>query len=197
MANDSEIPSSGLLTTEASAVASPLYMVTTSARVHPVVTDLEPWIVAGIGKIVALWAHEEWLLTGIAARYMGYDRKVSRARLSGRADAAIGELLCGFALAQQVAPEILARVISQTLELAELRNAVAHGVWLQDQNTGQVTLQRVSGAWEIHGMAAGDKSALTESLAVSPELFEAQAAKLTTCIADTERLRLEVEALGR
>jgi hypothetical protein len=117
--------------------------------------------------------------------------------LSGRADAAIGELLCGFALAQQVAPEILARVISQTLELAELRNAVAHGVWLQDQNTGQVTLQRVSGAWEIHGMAAGDKSALTESLAVSPELFEAQAAKLTTCIADTERLRLEVEALGR
>jgi hypothetical protein len=195
MSNDSEIPPTGSGSADASAVASPLYIVATSARVHPVVTDLEPWILAGIGKITALWAYEEWLLTGIAARYMGYDRKVSRERLSGRADAAIGELLCGLALSKQTAPDILALVITQTLELAELRNAVAHGVWLQDQDTGKVSLQRVSGAWEIHGKAAGNKSALPESLAVSPELFERQAAKIVACIDDTQRLRLELEAL--
>jgi hypothetical protein len=195
MANDSETLSNGFRSAEVSSIGLPLHIVATSARVHPVVIDLEPWILAGIGKIVALWGYEEWLLTGIAARYMGYDRKVTRERLSGRADAAIGELLCGLALAKQAAPDILALVINQALELAELRNAVAHGVWLQDQDTGKVCLQRVSGAWEIHGKAAGNESALPESLAVSPELFERQAAKIVACIADTERLRLEVEAL--
>ncbi|HYL19843.1 MAG TPA: hypothetical protein VEV20_14270 [Burkholderiales bacterium] len=69
------------------------------------------------------------LLTGIAARYMGYDRKESRQRLTGRADPAIAELRRGFALSKQQAPEILDSIEKRTAELADIRNSVGHGTY--------------------------------------------------------------------
>jgi hypothetical protein len=180
---------------EPSATATPTLTVSGYKVEHPVTLNLEPWILEGIAKIVAHWANAEWRLTGVAALLHGYGRKESRKKLSGRAEDALAEIRYGFAQAKFPASAILTGIEERVPTMADVRNSVAHGVWIEDHNLGKVTLQRVSGAWDIAGKTVGSKKEMPESFEVSPEWFAEQVAHIAVFIEDMKEFEREVLAL--
>lgn len=163
-------------------------------RVHPVAHNLPPYVLEGIGKIVSLWAYEEWLLTGIASCLMNIGRKESRRDLNGRAEDALQAIRYAYKLANEQEPELVITIADQVDRLAELRNSVGHGIWVNDQNTGKLSLQRVSGVWDMDGNVVAKKDT-PESVDASPEWFDSGCARISECITDTEQFARDVEAL--
>lgn len=165
-------------------------------RVHPVTYSLPTDTLADIGKVVALWAYEEWLLTGIASSLMGIGRKESRRTLNGRAEDALEAIRYAMTLLKLQEPELLIRISAQVPYLADLRNSVGHGIWVTDQNTGKLSLQRISGTWEdADGRPIGAKRDTPESVDASSEWFNDVCEQISKCVADTEQFKREIDML--
>jgi len=178
----------------ATSMGSQLDLSDTRVRVHPVTHELPPDVQSGIGKIVSLWAYEEWLLTGIAVRLMNTGRKKGRKDLSGRADDALQAIKCAYVLAKEREPQLLSHIVQQVSDLADLRNTVGHGIWVHDQNTGRLSLQRISGASVVDGKDVARKDT-PEAVDATPEWFERGCERIIVCIKDTEKFAEVVEAL--
>jgi len=163
-------------------------------RVHPVTTSLEPWILGGIGGIVVLWANAEWRLTGVAAIVQEYGRKESRRKLNGRADDALAEIRYGLALAKIPEPALLSCIAARVGDLADLRNCVAHGVWLNDANLGlsHCNALPVSGMWRARPL---QRRRYPNQCLCLLNGSRTKATQMLGFIEDTKRLERELRAL--
>ena len=121
------------------AVSTPVLILSKlPSRTHPATIELPPEILQGIGKVVVLWAYEEWLLTGVACKLMGIGRKQGRRLMNGRAEDARKNIRRTLKHRKMKAPKSLSKVERQVSYLGENRNRVGHGVWAKHTDTGQL-----------------------------------------------------------
>jgi hypothetical protein len=197
MADESRIPSS--MAPDATAIARASitadWGIQMLPRTRPVKTDLEPWVLEGIGKIVFLWAFAEWILIGMASDLKGIDRKQSRQVWKGRADEALQAISDALSERGLQKPPTFKKVGGWVSELGEIRNMVGHGIWVDDDGPGQVAVQRITGVWEADGEIVDTKKKTPGAEPVSEQWFKKQAAKIHECISDTKKLKSEIEAL--
>lgn len=123
-----------------------------------------------------------------------FGEKQGRKDLSGRADDALQAIKCAYTLAKEREPQLLSEIEQQVSDLADLRNTVGHGIWVHDQNTGRLSLQRVSGVAVIDGNVVMRKDT-PEAVDATSEWFEHGCERIIACIRMTEEFAEVVEGL--
>jgi hypothetical protein len=125
---------------------------------------------------------------------MGMDRKKGRKVLSGRAEDAMKKIRSCLARRKMKAPKGLKNVARQVSDIAEIRNRVGHGIWMNHSDTGQLMLQRITGVWEVNGKVVDTKRHTPEGQKVTTQWLAEQVDKIHKCIEDTAALSAEVNA---
>lgn len=135
----------------------------------PEVRRLPAPYAAGIGRIIARWAYQEWLLTEITRRAMGVGPK--QARLAMRELRAEDHIKTMVQLLSVLKIEVklpLDELKRDLRKQEDERNLYAHGMWIRDPKTRQLRIWRIRGSWESGPLQGQSKRIKPEPVKRSP-----------------------------
>lgn len=101
-----------------------------------------------IGRFITRWAYLEWMVSEILYSLMGVDPKIGRLAVREPPIEARLTLVQKTAGLQKVAVSVNWKKLKSTLqEMADFRNKLAHGIWLDDPNTPHPAVRQVTGSY--------------------------------------------------
>ena len=106
-----------------------------------------------IGRIIMRWAFVEWQLKQIVYRIVGVGPKVGRLAVQQpRVDAHITMIADVMKLQKITVSTDFKKLSDGLVQLKNIRDAIAHGVWMKHPSTKLPMLQITKGKWSIAAM---------------------------------------------
>lgn len=181
----------------ASAVTSP-----TSAdlvfvrKVHPVIADLPDTYCIGIGRIIAHWSYQEWLLQQIINKLLKIGPKQGRIAIGSPRSKDCMKRIFQLVKAENIHVQTNLNDLSEKLKNAERqRDLVGHGIWLQDANTGKIHIQDIAGKLQPPGQRKGiSKRIVPKSEPIDESKLSKYTEDIKATIALTRQLEAEIDA---
>jgi hypothetical protein len=132
---------------------------------RPTTLDLPDDIAAGVGRLMAHWSYQTFLLAKVTYTILGVSPKQARVAVRDPRPedyvTMIEELMGLAGLTTSVSMKALK---SGLKELKSLRDTIAHGLWLRNTETDALHIQMIAGSWQ-----PDSKARKSVSRRVSPE----------------------------
>ena len=116
----------------------------------PIVAKLPDEIAAGIGHVFVRWAYLEWTLKLMIYNLVGVDETVGRVVIgTGRSEDQVNKIEDLMTILGILPEPPLTSLKNALVKLEKSRDALAHGLWVKDPETGGLCIQDIGGKWNV------------------------------------------------
>ena len=142
------------------------------AEVHPVVAVVGDEYALPVGKIITLWAYEEWLLKDCAYKAIGIGPKYGRLAVREPRGKEYPNFIRSLLLARNIVLTYDYNALTNLIEDGEeIRNMFAHSIWVKNPSESRLTLQITTGNWQGKPAPKVSKKILPEGRPITEEYF--------------------------
>ena len=148
-----------------------------------------------IGRIMTRWAFIEWQLEQITYRVVGVGQKIGRLTIrEPRVDAHITMISDVMKLRKITVSTDLKKLSDGLVQLKNIRDAIAHGIWVKHPFTKLPVLQITKGKWSIPGMPSIKRVVKPQGVPVTIEQLREIVESLKGAAHTVSKLETEIAA---
>jgi len=150
---------------------------------------------AAVGRILARWSYQEWLLTETAYKLLRLDPKEGRVAVREPRAADYVTMIEDLLRIHRITIKASLSELRKYLVLAEnQRDRYAHGVWLRHPQTRELYIRRTKGNWRPDLREPKiNRKIKPEALRVIPSKLTAVFHLIDVTVLMTEKIKTEIE----
>ena len=148
-----------------------------------------------IGRIITRWAFIEWQLEQITYRVVGVEQKIGRLTIrEPRVDARITMIEDVMKLRKITVNTDFTKLSVGLVQLKNIRDAIAHGIWIKHPSIKLPVLQITKGKWSIAAMPNTKRVVEPEGAPVTIEKLREIVGSLKGAALTVSKLETEIAA---